>query len=111
MKMHEKVLKALKGSIKKWEKICYKGGEDRRFHNCPLCKLFSVAWGTCGGCPVCKNSLSHKGCENTPWAAWKDHHTDEHHENRVNMKIKCPECKKLAEKELNFLKSLLPKGI
>lgn len=38
--MNSRTLKALKGSIRKWERICNGTGEDRGPRNCPLCELF-----------------------------------------------------------------------
>ena len=38
--MNRKTLTALKGSIKKWEKIVAGTGSDNGYQNCPLCALF-----------------------------------------------------------------------
>jgi len=47
--MDAKTLKALKGSIKKWEKIIAGTGVDKGGDNCPLCK--ACGW-NCRDCPV-----------------------------------------------------------
>ena len=40
--MTKKVLKALKGSIKKWESIVKGTGEEHGSKNCPLCKALGT---------------------------------------------------------------------
>ena len=92
--MDKKTLKALKGSIEKWEKIVAGTGKDEGPNNCPLCKLFNKIEGeekyACNGCPV-KEETGQKYCWNTPYEVYEPNPT-----------------KKNAIKELNFLKSLLP---
>ena len=65
--MNKRTLKALEGSIKKWEKIVDGTGYDRGGENCPLCKLFLHS-GTfdCGGCPVYQKTRK-MGCDGTPY--------------------------------------------
>ena len=103
--MNKKTLEALHGSIKKWE-IIVGGGEEI---DCPLCKLFCPG---CTKCPVMRKS-SEDMCSNTPYDEWTSHMIEKHPKkfNRSDMKPQCPECIKIAKKELNFLKSLLPKGV
>ena len=103
--MDAKTLKALKGSIEKWEMIVAGAGIDDGDKNCPLCKLFSDK--NCHDCPVFEK-VNAMGCHNTPYDEWESHHENKHEEKRMR-KVHCPTCKKLARKELNFLKSLLPK--
>ena len=110
--MNDKTLKALKGSIKKWIDIWYRGGEDRGYDNCPLCKLFNVhdACGItihCNGCPV-QNHTHLSGCSGTPYPKWGSHQYDDHG-NPDHQIVICDECKHLAEDEIKFLKSLLPR--
>lgn len=94
--MNAKTLKALKGSIRKWQRIVNGTGEDHGPDNCPLCKQF---WHyddytdiiSCGGCPVATHTGQY-GCKDTPYDDFQEKAT-----------------KSNATKELNFLKSLLPK--
>lgn len=87
--MHKDVLEALHGTILKWEKIIDGTGKDLGVFNCPLCKIFAFGrpeGDECSGCPVYeKTGLS--GCQGTPLANWP----------------------RVAQDELDFLKSLLPK--
>jgi hypothetical protein len=66
--MNAATLKALKGSIKKWDTIVDGTGVDVGTGNCPLCLKFFHAsrWGICGGCPV-KNATGRVGCVGTPY--------------------------------------------
>jgi len=104
--MDAKTLKALKGSIKKWEKIVEGEGIDDGGKNCPLCKLYSDK--DCRSCPVCAE-VDNYGCHDTPYDEWESHHENKHEENELYRKVYCPTCKELAQKELDFLKSLLLK--
>ena len=95
--MNKKTLKALKGSIQKWEKIVAGDGIDEGINNCPLCKEFYED--DCIGCPV-----DHNVCSSTPYPEWCIHQEKHHNSYRAE----CSTCKTIAIKELNFLKSLLP---
>jgi hypothetical protein len=106
--MDAKTLKALKGSIRKWERIIDGKGIEDGNENCPLCKLFY--WTVdCRGCPVSKKTKINC-CSKTPYDEWHDHQTDKHNKFE-ELKIRCETCKKLAQKELDFLKSLLSKKV
>lgn len=90
--MDAKTLKALRGSIKKWEGIVAGTMEDYGEDNCPLCKLFLKQ--NCEGCPVYART-HHEGCYETPY--------------RETLKADGKEeYDRLAQAELDFLKSLLP---
>ena len=106
IKWSKRKLKALEGSIEKWEKIVDGTGIDARDNNCPLCKLYR----RCKSCPVV-DTINYSGCHGTPWIEWCKHHIEEHPTKTFisSMKVECPTCKRLAHKELNFLKSILPK--
>lgn len=101
--MDRKTLKALKGSIKKWEKIVAKKGNDDGAANCPLCGLYPMS---CEGCPIDKKTTN--GCNFTPYEKWNDHQIEIHGE-RLPFTIQCKICERHAKAELKFLKSLLPK--
>jgi hypothetical protein len=104
--MDKKTLKALKGSIKKWEKIIDGKGVDTGSGNCPLCHLFYYERG-CRGCPVSEKT-GETDCLSSPYEKW-NWHVNIKHSDRNSIKVYCKTCKNLAEKELKFLKSLLPK--
>ena len=106
--MNEKTLTALKGSIRKWEKIVDGTGVDLGVTNCDLCRLFVDDF--CFGCPV--NDVTRNFCNRSPYSAWEQHQENFHHRNFdldfLSIVGKCRTCKKLAREELEFLKSLLP---
>jgi hypothetical protein len=92
--MNAKTLKALKGSIAKWEGIVAGTTEDEGNLNCPLCTLFYR--GGCFGCPVMeKTGLD--SCNGTPYLEYAD--GDDLGKDTLLG---------LAQDELDFLKSLLP---
>jgi len=99
--MNPKTLKALQGSIKKWEGIIVDTAIDKGAINCPLCELF--LGGRCKECPVAKavNSIY---CEDTPYI--------EYHRHNINVifygEEEIDQRKKAAQRELDFLRSLLP---
>lgn len=105
--MDEETRRALDGSIDKWKKIVAGTGGDNGARNCPLCLKFR----DCLGCPVAART-GVALCADTPFSEWAHHqravHQIQWHEPwRVHPD--CPECKRLAQAELYFLKSLLPK--
>ncbi len=104
--MDAKCLTALKGSIKKWEKISEGTGVDRGPENCPLCKLFFDGLFSCVGCPVA-GKTKRDFCNKTPYEKWTMHHEDKHH-TYEDYQVHCPKCTLLATQEVKFLKSLLP---
>jgi len=104
--MNKKTLRALKKSIKKWEKIVAGKGKDKGGENCALCKLF--AEDECVDCPVYIKT-GECGCGDTPYIEWRSHQSYHFYTTEEEaFVVKCPTCKELAQKELEFLKSLLP---
>lgn len=114
-KMPPKVLKALEGSICKWENICMGHGEERGYIDCPLCTLFYLDK-DCYGCPVVMLRTGRICCEDTPYYEW-----DEEWKNynkfimstpleQVHDEVYTPIFAEVAEKELIFLLGLLPEG-
>lgn len=93
--MDAKTLKALRGSIAKWQAIVNGTGEDMGINNCPLCKLFHRDG--CIGCPV-MNKTGYPYCSKTPYDTFEILDPDS------------PEKKAASVVELEFLKSLLPSG-
>lgn len=95
--MDADTLKALQGSIEKWEAIVAGTGEDKGAKNCPLCQMFHPDYvepetfaESCNGCPV-KDRTKQDGCNGSPYMEFCEDATTEN-----------------AQKELDFLKSLLP---
>lgn len=107
--MDTRTLRALRGSIAKWEGIVRGKLLDRGTENCPLCKLFnSSIHCACPGCPVASASSS-PSCYGTPYIRWVGHHRKDHPGNRYwRVFPGCTECKRLAQAEMDFLKGLLP---
>lgn len=101
--MNKATLKALKGSIAKWEKIVAGTGVDDGTDNCPLCKLFYGLG--CMGCPVAIKS-GRDTCKKTPYGGWMLATFGQEWPRRV---IDAGQ-KKAARAELRFLKSLLPRS-
>lgn len=102
----EETLRALQDSIAHWERLATGnrrlsenvGGDD-----CALCKIFFIGKDfkdVCIGCPVYQKT-NLKGCRGTPF-------TDASI-ICFNFGLNSPEFKEAAQKELDFLKSLLPK--
>ncbi len=102
--MEAKTLRALRGSLRKWEKIVAGTGEDHGHHNCPLCKLFysenELDKNCCVGCPVSAKTRV-PWCLETPYDDWLDAKPDDEKPNP-------PEAIRAAKAEVKFLKGLLP---
>lgn len=90
-------------SKKKWKRIARGKDVDRGSKNCFLCKVYHGD--SCLACPIFKKS-GQGGCHDTPYDDWVDHHYREHEHIYIDTKVECPECKKIAEREVEFLGSL-----
>jgi hypothetical protein len=104
--LNKAVLKALKGSIRKWERIVAGDGGDEGAANCPLCRefRFGVEF-DCVGCPVmAETGLPY--CSGTPYTDWMRYHDGLG--RMVPLDAVSREEISLAEAELDFLRSLLP---
>ncbi len=111
--MNAKTLKATKGSVRKWERLARGEGLDRANANCPLCKLFygdpiSPSPGDCAGCPVMEKT-GKQYCVDTPYASWIDRVSTSRYGRFYGKKAETDREKRLARKERDFLRSLLPK--
>lgn len=108
-KMPAETLKALKGSIAKWEAIVAGTGRDLGYHNCPLCSLFAENE-RCAGCPVSAKS-GKSGCWGTPY---QETVLMTHEDGGVAIfpasHPRHEESLASAQAELDFLRSLLPEG-
>ena len=64
-------LKAIKGSIEKWDKISKREEEDYGSDNCPLCQLYSQQLPGCPACPVHKKTGKPQ-CDGTPYSDYRE---------------------------------------
>ena len=98
--MDKRTRTALEGSIAKWEAIVAGTGTDEGTENCPLCQLFfdkrDPMGDYCEGCPV-KERTGQTCCEGSPYQEWS-----------TNPYASEDEAKRLAQAEVDFLRSLLP---
>lgn len=113
--MDAETLTALQGSIAKWEAIVNGEGADLGHKNCPLCMAFidteeeEPEWAQdgCYGCPVA-HKVGTGGCSGTPYTAWSDYTGGPFTKDPLGARVKDEQGKRLAQEELDFLKSLLP---
>lgn len=107
--MDEATLTALKGSIAKWEGIVAGACKDRGAENCALCDAFNGDDANCEGCPVALKT-GESNCIGTPWQQWAAEHFDPSGDIDIDggWAADTPKRKKIAQAELDFLKSLLP---
>ena len=117
--MNKRTIKAIQRSITdKWIPIRDDGKIDDGWTDCPLCGMFfnyDNPDESCNGCPV-KQKTGNHGCDGTPYEEWVNKHLEER--NKIEDKkdsflyewtAHSPEFKKIAQKEIDFLNSLLPK--
>lgn len=113
--MKKKVLKALKRSIKKWEKKAEQTIDELDFgpESCPLCELFhpsindKILWGSaCIECPIYEKT-NEKYCNKTPYKAtadiWDEWDIQKHLSKKQEVKLR-----EGIQEEIEFLKGLLP---
>ena len=107
--MHINTLKALNGSIEKWEKIVSGKGIDLGQDNCSLCKLFWRMDGACGHCPVAEKT-GQDGCLGTSYFDYShlSRKASRMTEGSVRDNV-LREAEFHAMEMVKFLKSLLPK--
>jgi hypothetical protein len=100
------VEKALEKSIEHWEKIVI-GESYSTTDNCSLCNLFFI--NDCEGCPI-KEKTGQAQCDDSPFREFIKHINLNHKSfipvSNFHYQTYCPECKRLAREELEFLKSL-----
>lgn len=103
--MTKKAIRALKGSIGKWEKLASGEGEDYGGNNCALCKAFPE----CDNCPVAMKTGNDQ-CRGTPYYDWRREATA-HVTWFASMRYTpdSSQARRQARRMLNFLKRLLPK--
>lgn len=102
--MNAKTLRALKASVAHWERmrdhpICLETPSSR---DCPLCQLFVKRTGECDGCPI-SNTTGQPLCGGTPYPSA--------HSAWLSARFEPAEWKRAANREIRFLKKLLPKEV
>ena len=118
--MDDKILAALKGSIKHWEENADNdefNAEACSAEECPLCAMFNPYIKPdmqflekqmigCAGCPV-KLATGHDFCNNTPYYCAQNYHEvwGEEEDDDAKKAFQAE-----AKKEVAFLVSLLPEG-
>lgn len=109
--MDKDTLKALKGSVRKWERIVDGRGADNGTYNCPLCKMFLLGEMRCAGCPV-KEASGQSYCRGTPYENWDDVVEEELDFPRRISDLPSVRLRRdalrYAKDEVRFLKGLLP---
>jgi len=98
---------AIELAVIKWENIVYREGFDRGGQDCFLCQKYPSGCFSRNAykCPIYEIT-DRINCGNTPYEEWMKHHFKKHDDFIHSRKIRCKTCKKLAIKELEFLKSL-----
>lgn len=109
MTMDNRTLEALNGAIEKWERIARGVGEDRSTENCPLCNLFYQDG--CRAGPVYESNPSFYKCRGTPYRDWANHMQSLSQSSKRHWPWLATNDveKRMAQDEVDFLKSLLPK--
>lgn len=107
--MNNLTLRALKGSIEKWEMIRDGDLEDDGRDNCPLCHVFYYhgidLLTACIGCPVFA-STNTKYCQKTPYMDYRNEYSARRPE--LSNAEWTRRRRELAQVEVDFLVSLLP---
>jgi hypothetical protein len=97
---------ALEKSIAKWDSIEAGIGIDRGGDNCELCKKFYlVSKGSCEACPVYAKT-GRNFCWGTPYEMWCAHQGFRHDRSTHPLMALCPDCRRIAKEEADFLRSL-----
>jgi len=110
--VNPETLEALQGSIQKWRDIVAETEEDNFADNCALCQRFNQSGcKTADGelCPVAIRA-NMDGCDNTPWVEWHFQQVRWGHRHQ-DRRADTDELRALAQVELDFLISLLPKEV
>jgi len=91
--LSKRQMKALDGSIKKWEKIVGGTGVDEGAINCPCCQKYFANY--CNFCPIAIY-VDNTECYETPYEAYVSVFNDVFNEKS----------KRLAQAELGFLREV-----
>jgi len=102
--MNDEALAALDKSIRKWHRIWKRDGVDKGQANCALCQVYIED--ICRGCPV-GDKTGAIYCDKTPYTLWEQHHLQIHRDTGLGGGVRrvpgCPDCKKIAKQEHDFL--------
>ena len=101
-KKYKNELEANWESIQKWINVAFFNGLDKGGSNCPLCQYHNKEYDRCKTCIVAY-TIDNTGCRDTPFWDWADHHLKCHSSSPWLLKVECPECQRLALKEVDFL--------
>jgi len=98
----DEILKAIDGSIRKWEKIAFEGGIQRNYcdYEFALCRLFID--GDCWECPVVKYNQTF-GCREYPFGSWAWHFDYQHPILLPFRQVVCSTCENLVKKQIKLL--------
>ena len=96
----EEQKKALRGSIRKWQRIVNGTLTDEGVDNCACCRIWWSPSNGCEGCPISEFSGDY-GCRGTPYEGYVD---DDPDDPRFRYKDR------VAVQELNFLKAVYLAG-
>ena len=97
---------ALADSVAKWVNILSSPETfiDLGQVNCTLCLAYR--WRNCSDCPVAVRT-GRRHCEGSPYIEWWTHHWLEHDKwQEMTIEPGCTECRRLAQRELDFLSEL-----
>lgn len=94
----------LEGSIDKWKRVLNGSDIEKGAINCPLCQKYLRGIGSCLGCVV-HQKTGKPSCYSTPYEQW-ERHQGIAHDQYINRSVQCPECKEIAQAEIDFLLSL-----
>jgi hypothetical protein len=100
---------ALKRQIEEWVKVLCGEAEAEVLPCCEKYDAESVFDHECMGCPI-SQYVGETVCWGTPYHHWWRHACSQH-PGVEDLKILCPECRKIAYEELKFLCDLLKRTI
>jgi hypothetical protein len=104
--MTPEAIKALRASVRKWNRIAAGNYYSEGPNNCPLCKLY---WAKdCAGCPV-RQFTRLAYCAGTPYEVWENLPTGNTNGPGDRQYAASVLAMTVAKTEANFLRALLPR--
>jgi hypothetical protein len=92
----------MEAAVRKWDRILAGKGSDGGVWDCPPCRIFYMLF--CVGCPIASYT-GKKFCRRTPYGPWYHHQNNVH--GYVIKKIRCPECRSLAEAMRDYMQEIV----
>jgi hypothetical protein len=89
-------------TIDKWKDIANGTGFCLGIANCALCSAY-IRY-RCVDCPICRFT-GYSSCDSTPFRDWWRHYMEEHYCKDPETR-KCPVCKEIANREVEFLEKV-----